>query len=412
MADPVRQSAYRAAKRIFEGAFSNLVFNGTDLCGTHLAFAKNITMGTVERRYSLEYALSLCTERNVDRDLSVLLCTGLYQILYMSKVPDSAAVNETVSLASELFGKKVTGFANAVLRKAANNKDDLKTHIENSDPWIKFSVNKELFELLKEQYPSECDSIFEAFFSERKHFLRVNTILSDSESVALETGGVAIDKKTVCCTDAKKAVEGVKSGHYFFQGLASQKAVSLLDAKQGVRVIDVCACPGGKSLGAAIDMNNCGELFSFDLHKNKLSLIQRSAAALGLDIIKTDVCDGRTGMSELFGTAQRVICDVPCSGTGEMGAKPEIKYKSPHSFLGLYPTQRAILSTASKYLVPGGKLVYSTCSVNKTENLEAVEAFLRSEEGAEFSLGHFETFLPTGETGEGFFCAELYRKSK
>ncbi len=412
MVDNVRKTAFYATKRIFEGSFSNLVFVSTELTGTDLAFAKRITMGTVERRYCLEFALMQCTEHQVEKDLSVLVLNGLYQILYMSRVPDSAAVNETVSLARELFGKKVTGFVNAVLRKASSIKSHILNAIDNSDGWTKFSVNRELYEMICDQYPDESEMIFCHFLMERKHFLRVNNLISSADEVARITDGTAVSQKTVCCDDAKNAVSALESGKFFFQGLASQKTVLLLDAQRGQRVVDVCACPGGKSLGAAIDMGNEGEIFSLDLHKNKLSLIEKSARSLGINIIKTAVCDGRVGDRSLFGTAHRVICDVPCSGIGEIGSKPEIRYKSPSDFLGLYATQRAILRQASKYLLPDGKLVYSTCSINKKENIEAVEDFLNSTEGAGFSLGHHETFLPNGETGEGFFCAELFRRNK
>ena len=238
--------------------------------------------------------------------------------------------------------------------------------------------------------------------------MRVNTLKSNATSVADEIGGTVISETTVVAENSQKVIEKISDGNFYIQGLASQKAVKLLDAKPGHTVIDVCACPGGKSLGAAIDMQNKGHIYSFDLHKNKLPLIQKSAEMLGISIIETQVNDARRTVDSLIGTADRVICDVPCSGTGVMGSKPEIKYKSPDEFKGLYPTQKAIINSASKYLKVGGIMVYSTCSVNKIENEDNVRDFL--ENNNNFRLIEEKTYLPYGEEFEGFYTAKIIRE--
>jgi 16S rRNA (cytosine967-C5)-methyltransferase len=236
----------------------------------------------------------------------------------------------------------------------------------------------------------------------------VNTLKSDAECVSKEVEGKMISETCVRCENASGVIKKLEDGNFYVQGLASQKAVELLDAKQNHTVIDVCACPGGKTLGAAIDMKNEGRIYSFDLHKNKLPLIQKSAEKLGISIIKTEMHDARKVKEELVGVADRVICDVPCSGTGVMGSKPEIKYKSPDEFKGLYPTQRAIIDSASKYLKVGGIMVYSTCSINRFENENIVEEFLANNDG--FSLIEQKTYLPFGEECEGFFTAKIKRE--
>lgn len=408
MSDKARLQAFKTVKRIFEGAFSNLIDFGDELQGVDRAFAENIVLGTVERKITLEFVINNLIKKDSEKDVIYLLMTGIYQILYMDRVPDNAVCDETVEIAKELFEKYVAGFVNAVLRNVCRNKQGVIGSINNAEEHIRFSVNKELFDLIKSQYPDNYDSILDAFFGKTPTFLRINTLKSDAESVQNLIGGSIIDKKRILCSNTAKAIKELDLGLYYVQGAASQEAVRLLDAKPGETIIDVCACPGGKSIGAAIDMNNEGKIFSFDIHAKKLPLIEKTANKLGISIITTEKHDARTPKEELIGVADRVICDVPCSGTGVMGSKPEIKYKSPSDFSGLYPTQRAILHSASKYLKVGGVLVYSTCSINKTENEETVKAFLKENDG--FGLIYERTFLPFEEEKEGFYIAKIKRE--
>ncbi len=409
MSDKARLSAYNNLKRIIlSGAYSNLLTKHDGLSRLDRAFAESLTLGVIERKITLEFILSEFVNDNTDTDIKVLLMTGVYQLFYMDKVPESAAVNETVSIASELFGKKKGGFVNAVMRNICRSRSEICKKLRQADEYIQYSVNKDLFDLIKNQYPDRYQSIFDAFLGKKIDFLRVNTLKSTAKEVASKTGGDVISYKTVMCHSLASVLPMLDDGEFFIQGLASQKAVEALDAQANQTVIDVCACPGGKTLGAAIDMQNKGRIYSFDLHKNKLPLISKSASILGIDIIITEQQDARTAKSELIESADRVICDVPCSGTGVMGSKPEIKYKSPEDFKGLYNTQKAIIIAASKYLKIGGIMVYSTCSINKLENECVVDEFLKS--NPHFSLIDERTYLPCEETCEGFYTANLIRE--
>ncbi len=409
MSDKARLAAFNAVKRILDGAYSNLISISDELNGIHRAFAENIALGTLERKVTLEYILSKFIRQDTDRDTVILLMTGVYQILYMNKVPENSACDETVEIAKDILGRKSAGFVNAVLRNICRKKQEIIKDIENSHGYIKYSSSKELFELLAEQYPENIDEIFQAFLGKSKMFLRVNTLKTNAKAVSEKVGGEIIGEKTIFCDKVADALANIQTGDFYIQGLASQKAVALLNAKKGETVVDVCACPGGKTLGAAIDMENQGQIYAFDLHSNKLSLINKSAEKLGITIIKTEKHDARKPKENFIGIAHKVICDVPCSGTGVMGSKPEIKYKSPESFKGLYTTQRTIIASASGYLMIGGEMVYSTCSINKKENEDVVKEFLQ--QNPNFKLVHEETLLPYQEAHEGFYMAKLQRES-
>lgn len=408
MSDKARLQAYKTFSRIVGGAYSNLIDIGNGLEGLDRSFAEAIVLGSVERKITLQFVVDKFISKDTKPEIVHLLMTGVYQILFMDRVPDSAACDETVSIAKETFGKNTSSFVNAVMRNVCRKKSEVLNEIDNAEGYIKFSANKELFKLIKGQYPDNCDRIFDAFFNRQIVYLRVNNLNSSSEEVANLTSGKALDEKRVVCESAAKAIEHIEKGLFYIQGAASQEAVNLLNALPGETVIDVCACPGGKSLGAAIDMNNRGRIFSFDIHEKKLPLIEKSAKKLGISIITTEKHDARIPKNELFGIADKVICDVPCSGTGVMGTKPEIKYKSPDDFNALYVTQRAIIRAASKYLKVGGEMIYSTCSINKIENEETVIDFIN--ENNNFKLIYEKTFLPYEEENEGFYIAKIKRE--
>ncbi len=407
MADKARLAAFRAVKRINEGAFSNLISVGA-LERQDRAFAESIVLGTVEHKITIEHVLSGFMSKKPKPEVQTLLMTGVTQILFMDRVPDNAVCDETVTIAKDIFGVKVSGFVNAVLRNICRKKDEIIESIENGEKHIKYSVNRELYELIESQYGEDTERIFEAFFEKTPVAIRINTLKSDVKSVIDTVGGEAIGETTVIGADMSKALKNIESGDFYVQGLASQKVVKLLGAKPDETVVDVCACPGGKSFGASLDMENKGRLIAFDIHKSKLPLIVSGAERLGIDIIEVDIQDSRRAREELVGTADRVICDVPCSGTGIIGNKPEIRYKSPKEFEGLYPTQRAIIKASASYLKVGGVMVYSTCSINKRENEEVINEFLAENDG--FALTHMETCLPFGTEREGFFMARIIRE--
>lgn len=411
MADAARNAAFCSLLRIEkDGAFSNLVTNGfASLSELDRAFATALFLGVIERTRALDLLIDRYTERPPETELRVLLRCGVYQLFYMDKVPPSAACNETVKLARERFGEKKAGFVNAVLRALCRNKEEARALTDSAPTEVRCSFAPPLAALLRAQYPDRADAIMEAFCGSNPLRLRVNPLKTTAEELHSRFGGTADGTMLVAEENQPAILRHADEGFFFVQGYGSQKAVEMLDAKPGMTVIDVCACPGGKSFGAALDMQNEGVVYSADIHENKLPLIEKGARRLGISIIRTRKQDGRTPVPEWIGTADRVICDVPCSGLGVIGSKPEVRYKDPAEFSGLYPTQRKILETAASYLKRGGVLVYSTCTWNKEENEAVIDAFMETH-GKEYTLAEERTFLPDEIAGEGFFAARLERK--
>ena len=409
MADLARTAAFEALRRVEkDGAFSNLATAKLrELSPVDNGFATALVMGVLESKRALDHLICLYAKKLPEGDLLLLLRLGVYQLFYMDRVPDSAACNETVKLAKRFCGEKRSGFANAVLRSLCREKEGAWASLQDAPAEVRCSFGDGVASLLKEQYPDTYEKIMEGFSARQPLFLRVNTLKAAPKDVAERFSATAEGTMVTVTENQGDAVKGLDAGDYFVQGYGSQMTVRLLDAKPGEFIIDACACPGGKSMGAALSMENQGRVLSMDLHGNKLPLITKSAKRLGINIIETKEHDGRKADPALYETADRVICDVPCSGLGVMGAKPEIRYKEPAEFEGLYKTQREILASAATYVKKNGCLVYSTCTLNKKENEEAVRDFLETHPG--FALESEHTWFPFEEGGEGFYAARLVR---
>lgn len=409
-----RSAAAVAVERICcGGAYSNLVLAGAGLAPADRPFFTALVRGTVERLRTLRYVAGLYVKRPPDRMTEAVLCTGIYQILYMDRIPDSAACNESVRAARELVSAREAGFVNAVLRSVCRDRASLPGQIAAQPDGVRYSLSDSLCERIREQYPDRCADIFASFFEPDGLPLCVNTrrIAPDALVERLAAEGVscvfADDGIPVVVSGADKALRLLDEGLFFVQGVASRRAVRMLNAERGMTVLDVCACPGGKSLAAAVDMDDCGAVHAFDLHANKLGLIEKSAAALGMTCIRTGCRDARAPAPEWVGKADRVICDVPCTSVGVLASKPEIRYKDVTDISALTAAQAAILSASARCLRPGGILVYSTCSLDGRENGDIVRAFLAQTSG--FTLADERQTLPCEPHCDGFYAAKLIK---
>ena len=417
------------------GGYSNIVVDTAikrnGLSPSDRALLTALVYGVIERRITLDYIisqLSTITPSKIESRTKNALRLGLYQLGFMKKIPPHAAVNETVSLAN----KRSRAFVNAVLRRYIREGKKIEFPNENGDPCeylsVRYSVGAPLCEKLLAAYgKSECEELFEAFDTTPPLTLRTNTLkigtdellarlserFPDAQRTTFSKDGIILSSAPA--SELSELAEGLCT----VQDEASQICAEVLDARRGDTVLDVCACPGSKSFGAAMTMQNEGKILAFDLHKNKLSLVESGAERLGISIISTNARDARESDSALYGIADKIICDVPCSGFGVIAKKSELRYKNPAESDALPDIQLEILKNVSKYLKSGGTLVYSTCTILPEENEKNILRFLK--DNGDFSLVPFSvggisakdgmiTLLPHKHGTDGFFIAKLTRK--
>ena len=424
MSDP-RKIAYDVLVKCSSAEqYSNIALDTaikrSDLTPPDRGLLTALVYGVIERQITLDAIIdSLCDRGSADisPDVRTLLRLGLYQLAYLDRVPDHAAVNETVNMAQ----KRSRGFVNAILRAFIRGGKQIPIPDRNEDPErylsIKYSFCSALCYTFMATFGLErTERMFAAFGEHPDLTLRTNTLRITREDliVALSQQGIhALPTKEsdvgirVCDKSPVVELYGFSGGLFFVQDEASQLCVKALDAKPGMRVLDACACPGSKSFGVAIDMQNEGSVLSCDLHRNKLSLVESGAARLGISILTTEERDARHTNEEWIASFDRVLCDVPCSGFGVFAKKPELRYKDPTASAALPDIQLAILKNASSYVKVGGKLVYSTCTLLPTENEENVSRFLK--ENNAFILKEQRTLYPDVDGTDGFFYAVLER---
>lgn len=434
-----RKTAYDALLRVQkDAAYSNLVLDSAvrevGLSERETSLASALFYGVLERSISLDYALSAYLRRPLKKlkpEVLVLLRLGAYQLLYMDKIPDSAAVNETVNLAKK---DKKTSFAsgliNGVLRSLQrggvtwpDKNKDLLLYLQ-----MFYSCPAWLAELLATSYGEEnAVGILKENFGRPPLTIRVNTQRTTTQALIETLALEGVEAEPAACANAlllKKtgSVEKLKSyqdGLFHVQDLASQYCCAALDAKPGDSVLDVCSAPGGKSFTIAQMMENQGKLTAMDLYPARTALIAKGAERLGLSVLETAVNDARVYRPELP-CYDRVLCDVPCSGLGIIRRKPEIRLKSKQDIDKLPELQYLIMGTSVKYVKPGGRFVYSTCTLHPQENEKVVHRFLS--EHPDFRLlevlpelprwngdPRMLTLLPHLHGTDGFFIAAFER---
>jgi 16S rRNA (cytosine967-C5)-methyltransferase len=422
---PARNAAYRILYDVFSNcAYSNIAIDEylqkNNLDNRDSALAVALVNTVIERKITLEYNLKLYLSQPIKKlnpTVYIALMLGSAQILFFDKIPDSAAVNESVELVRKNKCQFAAGLVNAVLRKISAAGLILPT--ENADEYlsVKYSFPLDFVDMLIERFGRESAiSFMENTLENTAIICRLNTLKTDSKGLcdALEKDDARVtffDEKAFIL-ESEKALNNVSAfndGLFFVQDISSQKCADILDAKAGETVLDVCAAPGGKSFSIAINMNNEGIVYSCDIHEHKLRLIENMAERLGISIIKTELADG-TDKAVTHPECDRVLCDVPCSGLGVVGKKPEIKYKDFAEFEGLPKIQYSILQNASRFVRADGVLVYSTCTIRREENEEIVEKFIKNND--KFMLEYEETLLPDKNGSDGFFIAKLICKDK
>ena len=405
-----------------DNAYSNIILNNvlknSDANEADKALATALFYGVLDRRITLDYVLNSLMKtpfKKVNYFTAEVLRVGLYQIMYMDRIPNSAAVDEAVKMVKRSKESRNSGFVNAVLRNAIRSEKLLPEGDTIKDLSVIYSCPEWIVnEFIKDYGKENTISLLKETLKPAPLNIRVNTtkISTDNLCERLNEAGV---QNTKCDFDGAITLAGVgidkmplyKEGYFYVQDLSSQKAASILAPTPNERVLDMCAAPGGKTFTMACLMENKGEIVASDIHPHRVGLIGEGAKRLGLGIIKPYTADA-TKFDNTLGVFDAVLCDVPCSGLGIIRRKPDIKYKKVDDFSELEGIQFDILQNAANYVKKGGRLLYSTCTLRKAENEEVVNKFLNKNK--EFILEYIHTFLPHVDGTDGFFTALIKKR--
>lgn len=435
-----RQAAFEALLKIQrEGAYSNLVVDASLKENDHFddrdkAFFSNLVYGTLDRLILIDYNLSLYLNQPVRKlkpELHTILRLGTYQLLFLDKVPSSAAVNESVKLAKVNKSAFAASLVNAVLRRVADNGLKLPEGAENDPDYlaIKYSCPEWLISMWIEAYGFDnAIALAEKALEAAPVVVKVNTLKISVDDLIwkLAEEGVIAEKSAkypesliLNNTGAVEDLLAYQQGYFHAQDFASQICCKVVDAKPGETVFDLCSAPGGKTFTIAEGMQNTGCVRAFDVYQSRVDLIKSGAKRLGLDNVYTYLSDASI-FNENYGMADRVLCDVPCSGLGIIRRKPEIRFKKSADIDNLPELQYRILCNAVKYLKEGGRLVYSTCTLNPKENDEVCNRFLA--EHPDFKAvkvlpelrrysenDKYLTLMPHVHSTDGFFVAAFQK---
>ena len=431
--DTARKLVVDCILKVETSGFSNLVLlseiDNHSLSNQDKAFATKLFYGTVERKLTLNYILQKQLSKPIakmDKEIVAILQSGLYQLLYMQSVPAYAAINQAVGLCPVFKKTSAKGLVNAVLRKCQKFDIDKETFKDKlTELSVKYSVNTDIVKIILRDYPDSAEDILKGMFITPKFTVKINTtkisaqdfkkLIADSgltyNQMPLDDGIEILHKGSV--TD----IPGFKEGYFYVQGITSQYAVRAAGIQKDNDVLDLCAAPGGKSFAAAIELGGSGSVTSCDPNVSRLKLIQDGAKRLGLSNITTVQNSGEIYNDKLK-KYDVIICDVPCSGIGIIPKKPDLRYKSMTEVDNLAQLQYDILTTASKYLKANGTIVYSTCTINKQENEQVVDRFLKENINFKLEKQHCPvenvinsdekvTFLSHLTGFDGFFVAVL-----
>ena len=411
-----REAALLALNDIlYNGKYSNIAVKemlgkcrGMDK--TEKAFFTNLVYGVISRHYTLEYVISQYSAiklKKLARYVKIILELGFYQLIYLDKVPESAAVNECVKLSKRYCKKGSDRFINGVLRAFLKN----RCVISDDDLAVKYSFSQEMTEMFLEQFGYEfSDQLMQALNTPPDIMLRPNILKTDADKLSelLEADGIenTVTDYGMVISDGFDVASNrlYKEGYFTPQDRGAYTASVVLAPKEGETIIDMCSAPGGKATHIAELMKDNGNILAFDIHEHKVSLINNSAKRLGFNSINAQVGDSSVYNSELNGIADRVLCDVPCSGWGIIRRKPDIKL-SHTDLCELYDIQKKILDNGAKYVKIGGCIVYSTCTVNKKENEEIISEFLSKNKN--FEKTYEKTFYPNIDGCDGFYVCRL-----
>ena len=407
-----------------EGALKELLRNADR---REAAFASRLCYGVLQNKLLLDCWLKPFVRGKLQPAVEEILRLAVYQLTMMDKIPPSAAVNEAVELGKKYANPQAAKVINGILRSLLRSMP-LKEPEELS---VRYSHPEELTQLLRENVGQKLEALLKSHNSIPPTVLQVNTLRTDGETLTrrLSELGAEVEQHpwlpnclTLRSGGSIDGLEAFSEGDFYVQDAAARLAVLAAGVEPGMRVLDCCAAPGGKSFAAAIAMENRGELISCDIHPHKLKLIEKGAERLGIEIISTALQDASVHVPRWEKYFDRVIADVPCSGLGTIRKKPDIRYKDLKQTEKLPALQEKILCNQANYVKPGGVLLFSTCTVLERENQAVAEAFLAKHpefsledvtfpEGSSIPTGAMTTLLPCDHDTDGFFICKCRRKS-
>lgn len=391
------------------------------------AFITRVTEGTLERMIEIDHIINQFSKVRVNKMKPVIrtiIRSSVYQIKYMDSIPDSAVCNEAVKLAAKRGFVGLKGFVNGVLRSISRNLEQVK-YPDKSDGCRWLSVTYSMPEWILKQWLEEyeaqtVETMLQYFLRDTPTSIRCNLSRISREELTdrlAEEGVRAWHHPAIPCAlyiegyDYLEAVECFRKGYFQVQDVSSMEVAEWADPEEGSYVIDVCAAPGGKAIHLADKLRGTGHVEARDLTEYKTELIRENIARTGMSNIEAVCQDATVFTKASAGKADVVIADLPCSGLGVLGKKTDLKYKmTPDMVKNLIKIQREILSVARQYVKPGGKLLYSTCTVHRGENEANAEWF--AERFPEFELVRQRQFLPGIDGGDGFYIAEFRRKER
>ncbi len=415
-----RELALRILREITENdAYADLaVKNGlsaSTLEKRDKALATHLVYGTIQHLRFIDYQLEAVSARPIKSltpAIRDILRMAVYQIAFMDRIPNRAAVNEAVNMAKK-HAYSASSYVNGVLRNILRNGFVYPKKLRERLA-VEYSFPDYLVEMWLSQLGAvECEKLLAASNDLPPLSVRINPLKTTVEEVealckarkTLLELGLYIDEPTNVADTAM-----FREGWLSIQDIGAQMATLTLNPRPGERVLDMCAAPGGKTTHIAECMENQGEITAWDIHPHKVELIRKNAKRLGVSIIEARVHDARMIDADRMWYYDKVMVDVPCSGLGILRKKPDIKWqRSKEDIEALTLTQKAILEVASYHVRPGGEMVYCTCTINRAENEEIVEAFLKLH--SEFSkVGEWKTLLPHKDNTDGFFIAKLRKR--
>ncbi len=447
MVDKAREVALKTLYRINnEQAYSNIALdeelnkNKQKLNEKDIGLISEIVYGVVTWKITLDEIIKKYSKiriKKISPWISDILRLSIYQIVFLDKIPKSAAVNEGVNLAKRYGHKSSSGFVNAILRKVEKQDYEEMKNIKDNKERLSKQYSMPLWiveELLKEGIkPENVEKICRASNIKPKVSIRVNTLKTNKQELkqVLEKENIkALDgilEDFLILDKAKniEKLESFKNGLFTVQDEAAGLTALILNPKKGETILDACSSPGGKTTYIAQLVENDGKIFAFDIHEHRTKLVEQTAKRLGINIIETKVQDASKFDKKYENKFDKILLDVPCLGIGVLRRKPDIKWqKQKEDVEQITKIQYAILENCSKYLKTGGELVYSTCSILKEENENLVKKFLQKNK--EFELekikisdeNFFKKYLENeqflqveqNEKTDGFFICKLFKK--